>query len=226
MSEFQRYAVYYLPEPGALARFGASWLGWDVASGTPAAQPPVDGCDLAEATATPRKYGFHGTLKPPFRLAAGRDEASLQNAVSNLAARLETVNLESLRVAALGKFLALVPGGDASALSELAFTTVRDLDAFRAPPSEAELLRRRASGLSARQDELLLSWGYPYVGEEFRFHMTLSGKLDPHALSSLQKVAEDRVPPLPRPYPVTEIALVGERADGMFQLIQRYTLTG
>ena len=33
------------------------------------------------------------------------------------------------------------------------------------PPSEAELARRRAAGLTPRQDELLMRWGYPYVLE-------------------------------------------------------------
>ncbi|RYF67274.1 MAG: DUF1045 domain-containing protein, partial [Comamonadaceae bacterium] len=31
--------------------------------------------------------------------------------------------------------------------------------------------------LSARQDELMQLWGYPFVLEEFRFHMTITGRL-------------------------------------------------
>lgn len=36
----------------------------------PAAQPELD--ELPEATAEPRRYGFHGTIKPPFWLREGR----------------------------------------------------------------------------------------------------------------------------------------------------------
>jgi hypothetical protein len=33
------------------------------------------------------------------------------------------------------------------------------------------------AGLSARQAEHLTKWGYPYVFEDFRFHMTLTAGL-------------------------------------------------
>src|SRR5438445_432365 len=48
-----------------------------------------------------------------------------------------------------------------------------------------------ATGLSARQAELLARWGYPYVHDEFRFHMTLTGPIAdderPAFLASLVK---------------------------------------
>ena len=68
---FTRYAIYYLPPAGALADFGARWLGWDVRRGAAAVQLDLPG--LRDATEAPRKYGFHGTLKPPFRLAEGQE---------------------------------------------------------------------------------------------------------------------------------------------------------
>jgi hypothetical protein len=34
-----------------------------------------------------------------------------------------------------------------------------------------------AAPLSERQRALLIEWGYPYVFDEFRFHMTLSSSL-------------------------------------------------
>lgn len=225
MSDFQRYAVYYLPEEGPLAAFGASWLGWDVGTGVPVSQPETP-FDLAEVTATPRKYGFHGTLKPPFRLAEGTDMAGLQTAVAELATRTPAVRLDGLKLASLGKFLALIPEGDSTDLAELAFACVSELDRFRAPPSEAELARRRASGLSERQEELLLQWGYPYVADQFRFHLTLSGRLDSDALDIVQDAAGALMGTPPQPFEIKSISLAGERGDGMFQLIHRYALTG
>jgi putative phosphonate metabolism protein len=224
MSDFRRFAVYYLPEDAGLAAFGASWLGWDVASGKDCPQPDVPG--LAAMTETPRKYGFHGTLKPPFRLAAGKDRAALEAAVAKLAETAAAVRLDGLVLAELGAFLALVPEGDARPLNDLAFRCVRDLDAFRAPASEAELARRRASGLSPRQETMLQQWGYPHVAEEFRFHLTLTGRLTREERAVAKDAVQTRLPALPKPFEIRSIALVGEDAAGVFHLVHRYALTG
>ncbi len=224
MSEFRRYAVYYLPDDAGLAGFGASWLGWDVAGGVPVEQPEIEG--IAEATAAPRRYGFHGTLKPPFFLADGAEFGTLEAEVADLAGRLAPVRLDGLRLAAIGRFLALVPEGGTRALGDLAFACVRDLDGFRRPPDAAELARRRAAGLTERQESLLTEWGYPYVGDEFRFHLTLTGKLDPTTQARFSEALKARLPDLPRPFDISSIALVGEGEDGQCRLIHRYALTG
>ncbi len=224
MSDFQRYAVYYLPENAELADFGAMWLGWDVAQGVAVEQPGVEGIEAA--TRTPRKYGFHGTLKPPFRLADGADVAGLQADIAALAAETPPVEIAGLKLSRIGRFLALVPVGEAAGLARLAFACVTRLDRYRRPPSVEELERRRATGLTQRQDALLLKWGYPYVAEEFRFHLTLTGPLDDGRSDGLQAAAARLLPDLPRPFPISSIALAGEGTDGRFREIHRYTLTG
>lgn len=224
MPDFQRYAVYVLPDDPSLAAFGASWLGWDIAAGLPCVQPDIAG--LNGATATPRRYGFHATLKPPFRLADGTSTDGLARDVSRLAYETSPITLDGLSLATIGRFLALVAVGDTTALDRFAFACVTRLDAFRAPQSEAELARRRAAGLTSRQEDNLNRWGYPHVDRDFRFHMTLSGKLDPASLSTLRERAAERLPPLPAPFEITTIALVGEDPDGLFRLIERYALTG
>ena len=45
------------------------------------------------------------------------------------------------------------------------------------PAAPEELKKRRGAGLSSRQELMLTTWGYPYVMEEFRFHLTLTGRL-------------------------------------------------
>lgn len=221
---YSRFAVYYLPPDGDVAAFGASWLGWDVAQGAPADQPDVAG--LHDITMTPRKYGFHGTLKPPFRLAEGTDLEGLQTAVADLATRLTPATCDGLELSALGHFLAFTPTGDTSGLRMIAAGCVTKLDHFRAPPTAAELTRRRAAGLSARQAALLAEWGYPYVMEEFRFHLTLSGRLPAEDVAQWKTTIANHMPALPAPLIIDQIALCGERADGCFELIHRYTLTG
>lgn len=229
MDECQRYAVYFAPEPGPLSDFGAAWLGWDAAAATAVAHPDVPGLPrpIAEPTSTPRKYGFHGTLKPPFRLADGCTAGELRDAVAALAARLAPVQLDGLELAELGRFVALVPEGDTADLGSLAAAVVEQLDAFRAPPNAAELAKRRATGLSARQEANLIRWGYPYVMEEFRFHLTLTGPLQPgegeQILAALRPVI---APVLTKPVQIREICLFGEAADGRFRILQRDVLSG
>lgn len=175
-----RYALYVAPEPGsALSEFGADWLGRDCATGETRPQPAVDGLSpdrLAELTESARGYGFHATIKPPFYLREGRSEVELLDAFAGFAKGREPFEVR-LGLRSLGGFLALMLTPPDHRMSTLAADAVRDLDPFRALPSEAELARRRKSGLSAQQETLLQQWGYPYVMGEFRFHMTLSARL-------------------------------------------------
>jgi hypothetical protein len=226
MTAFRRHAVYYTPPPGAFADFGAGWLGWDVATGARVHRSlDVEGAE--EITATPRRYGFHATLKPPFRLADRRNEAELHGAVADVAAATPAIRSARLHLQRLGPFLALVPASNHAPFSSVGDAMVRDLDPFRLPPSEAEIARRRAAGLTPAQDAHLLRWGYPYVFEEFRFHMTLTGKLDlavaERVEAALAAVLADVVPD---PFDLTEVTLAGEDEDGYFHELHRYTLSG
>lgn len=221
---YARFAIYYLPPEGALADFGAGWLGWDCVAGRDSIPPHVPGLD--DVTMTPRKYGFHGTLKPPFQLAEGTDAEGLRQAVAQMAQVCPAAQSDALTLTALGRFLALTPVGDTSGIARVAATCVEALDAFRAPPGEAELERRRKARLSDRQEALLQRWGYPYVMEEFRFHMTLTGRLSVEEIDHWSDIARAHLPPLPSPFVMDEVALVGERQDGRFELIQRYALAG
>lgn len=225
MKEMKRYAIYYAPEGGALADAAARWLGWDPVLGQALAQPDL-GLDLARLTEEPRKYGFHGTIKPPFRLAEGVDLADLDAAVTRLAASLRPVEMPGLALHLLERFLALTPTGDASALQDLAARVVEDLDLLRAPLTEAEIARRRPERLTLRQRALLDRYGYPFVMEEFRFHLTLSGPLAEEEKQALTGLAETYFTPLlPRPFRIAALCLFGEAGDGQFHLLHRYALT-
>lgn len=219
---YARFAIYDLPFDGPLASFGAKWLGWDAQRGRKSQQFDLKG--LGEVTKTASKYGFHGTLKPPFRLAENMTQSALENAVEQLAKTMEPVQCAGLRLATIGRFLALRPDGDTTALGQLAKACVVALDPFRAAPSPAELSRRRATGLSPRQERLLGQYGYPYVLEEFRFHLTLTGPLPKEDQQYWFDIAQQELGILPRPYQIRTIAFCGQRADGKFELIRRYPL--
>lgn len=224
MEQMKRYAVYYAPPAGGFAAAAASWLGWDPEAAKPVAHPDI-GMDLAALTAEPRKYGFHGTIKPPFRLAPGQDLAALQGAMTDLAASLAPVQMPGLDFLQIDGFLALVPQGDTGALGALAAQVVTRLEPFRAALTEAEIARRRPERLSPRQRELLALYGYPHVLEQFQFHLTLSGRLDPGQQATLRPLAEAHFTPhLPQPFRLQELCLFGEAQDGRFHLIHRYPL--
>lgn len=226
MTGYRRYCIYVVPE-GALYDRGACWLGWDSAAGRARTLPALPGLtDSAEAlTARPRKYGFHGTIKPPFRLADGHDAAGLRAALDRFCAGRPPVTLPGLEVAPLGRFVALRAVGDEGALAALAGETVRALDDFRAARDAAELARRQHAELTERQAALLARWGYPYVMDEFRFHMTLTGPLEaPEA--DARVLAGHFADVLPSPFVIASLALLGEDAQGRFHLLHRAPLSG
>jgi hypothetical protein len=218
--QFQRYGIFYTPT-GDFAQAGANWLGWDIATARAVGAP-----DEA-IIKRPQKYGFHGTIKPPFFLAKGQSIADLETAFSTLCNDLSPVNLDGgLAPARIGSFVALIPSKGMQDLAALAGRTVSELDVFRAPPSDAELERRRQSRLSPAQDAHLMKWGYPYVFDQFKFHMTLSGALEPDQMDAVLGQAKSAfVPVMPTPFVVDALSLVGERIDGKFELITRHPLS-
>jgi hypothetical protein len=181
-----RFAIYAAPGTGsadpaaALLRERAEqWLGRSVA-GIPVIPGVPAGWTREEVdamTVSARRYGFHGTLKAPFHLAPGRTPEELDAALAQFAAPRQRVLIPRLRIARLGGFFALVPGAEAAGLYALADEVVTAFDGFRAPPTEAELARRDPASLTPRQRELLEAWGYPYVLDEFRFHLTVTDRI-------------------------------------------------
>jgi hypothetical protein len=215
----KRYAIYYAPPAGAFARAAAAWLGWDVARGAAVDQPDPA---LADITADPRKYGFHATIKAPFRLTDGIGFNDLKSVFNRLAAGLTPVTLTGLHMVHLDGFLALIPIDPSDALQDMAFQIVRDLDRLRAPLNAAELARRRPETLSPRQRELLDIYGYPYVMEQFQFHMTLTGRTDDPSIHSAAKAHFDGL--IPAPLVIDDLCLMGEDDLGRFHLLHRAPL--
>ncbi|QAU44791.1 DUF1045 domain-containing protein [Bradyrhizobium guangzhouense] len=182
MTDFPRYAIYFAAGADhALTRFGAELLGYDAYTGD---ELPFHGdalrvaADWRDVTADPRKYGFHGTLKAPMALVSGKAEAELAAACATFAAKARPIPLIRPIVDSISGFIAVVPAEPVDTLQQLAADCVRDFDCFRPALTADDRARRKPEKLSERQREYLDRWGYPYVMEEFRFHMTLTGRLD------------------------------------------------
>lgn len=228
LAGYSRYAVYWAPEPGSLlARLGAAWLGHDAATGRPVAHPETP-LDAARLTERPRRYGFHATLKPPFRLAEGLDAAGLDAALAALAARCAPVEAPPLAVDAALGFAALRPVGPAPALDALAAACVTELDGFRAPPGPDEIAARRGPGLTPAEEANLARWGYPHVLDAFRFHLTLTGPLaESERAATVSALAALFGPCLGAPLLVGHLRLFGDPGGGRpFRLLRSHALSG
>lgn len=222
MGDWRRHAIYFAPPQGSeLARFGAAWLGWDPAAGAVVARSP--NALLPDAmVAEPARYGFHATLKAPFRLTGSATTDDLDAATARLARALAGCELR-LRTAALGGFIALVPVEVPGELIALEAALVRGLDEFRAPLTEAEIARRRPDKLDAGARAHLARWGYPHVLDRFRFHMTLTGSLDAPE-TALRALTNATAPLIAAPMPVREVCRFSEAPDGRFHLVRRFPL--
>ena len=170
----ERLAIYYAPQRGS--RLDVAAEGW------------LARADIAAETVSARRYGMHATIKAPMALAAGMDADSLAAALTAFGRRHRPVDMGRLVPRLIDGFLALVPAQQSQALTDFAATVVADFEPFRAPLSAEDRTRRLRSPLTSRQIELLDAYGYPYVLEEFRFHMTLTDRL-PVALQP-QRLAE------------------------------------
>ncbi|WP_240231685.1 DUF1045 domain-containing protein [Devosia lacusdianchii] len=175
----ERFAIYFAPSATSnLWERASTWLGRDASDGD-VFDGPVAGIDrsrLLNLTQSANRYGFHATIKSPMALVDGVTEATLRDALSQFVAEHRPVDLGKPRLASLDGFLALLVDEN-EALQDFAAHVVESFDDFRAPMSIKDRAARASRGLSERQIELLDAYGYPYVFEEFRFHMTLTDRL-------------------------------------------------
>jgi putative phosphonate metabolism protein len=225
---YERYAVYFAPRSGSvLGDLGARWLGRDE-NGAPvealeAPGSPVRRDDLIRDA---RRYGFHATLKAPFRLGEDFTFADLDGAVAALASSREPIVAPSLIVSSLDGFVALTPTAASPAIEALASTCVTDLDLMRAPLSAAEMSRRRRGGLDTVEDANLRAWGYPYVLSRFRFHMTLTIRLSrAEAAQAVTALSAAFAPALNEDLVIEDLCVFGDPGGGApFRLLRRHPL--
>lgn len=227
-----RYALYYAPpQDSTFWQKASQWIGRDSATGEDLAMPEaidVPPSRLWAMTQSPRRYGFHATLKAPMWLTPGHDQDDLFTALQRFCGRTAPVPVGRLVPRMLGGFLALMPETQGDALADFAANCVADFDALRAPMTAAERERRLQSGLTPRQTALLDQYGYPYVMDEFRMHMTLSDQLPTAEHAAMLAAAEGWFGPvLADPVTIDQISVFAEAEPGApFARIADFPLLG
>ncbi|MGZ9722689.1 DUF1045 domain-containing protein [Rhizobium miluonense] len=195
-----RFAIYYTtPADHPLTRAAEAWLGRSAFERKSQPASSIAGSSRGQGNnrntlvGEPRRYGFHATLKAPFRLADGVTVEELERALSKFANSTRPCPLGPLHVGMLGGFLALVPVQPMLRVRSLCADVVEAFDSFRAPFNTAELKRRRIECLDDGEAEHLVRWGYPYVFDRFRFHMTLTNRIQPEERSRVEAELELRL---------------------------------
>lgn len=167
-----RYAIYYCPQAETeLANFGHAWLGLD------ARVVGIEPERLDELLRDARRYGWHATIRAPFELMASYTPGDLYRAVGSIAHTMHAFDLP-LRLDSLAGFLALRPASASGRIDALAATCLHALQPLCAPLDEVQR-RQRAHGLDPVERDLLRRYGYPYVLDRYRFHMTLAAPASP-----------------------------------------------
>ena len=220
-----RYAVYFRTAPSSeLYRFGAAALRYDCYTGVdvaPLFDAAVSPADGPSSRANPT-YGFHATLKAPFRLRPEYHESDLLDSFRTFVSvthHLPTI-MPSFEV--FDSFIAIVPLDAHPVLDALATACVQAFDLFRTPMTAEERARRVGPGLSLRQSQNIDRWGYPYVFEDFRFHMTLTGRIQPDRRAAILSLLQEQFSKCHGEHPiaVNGIALLRQdHPDARFRVI-------
>ncbi len=224
---YSRYAVFYLPPSDSpLADFGAQWFGYDIRTGKFREPIQTTTFDLKELTKISHRYGLHATLKAPFRLKKKYDLSNLFKRVEKQASKSEPFTYPSMKITQLAGFPALMPKHNRAKMVHLEERLVHKLNKFGKKPDQSTSDRRRKVKLNALEQEYFRLYGYPYVLDHFRFHLTLCDKAERSTRSVISSFLEENYSEvLTSSLEVREIAVVGERkSDGYFEELERFAL--
>ncbi len=219
-----RYAIYYTPAPEhSLTVAAREWLGRDAfAPGTQI----TDVADENRMVSEPRRYGFHATIKAPFRLRQGASVETLEQALRGFATKVPTCPIGPLKIDLIGGFFALVPVQPLPTLRGFAARVVEEFDPFRAPMDAKDLERRMSRSLDEAEMTNLVTWGYPYVGDRFRFHMTLTDRIPEESHDAMRaRLEEVFAPNLAEDFRIDALSLfVQENRDANFVVRSQFAL--
>ena len=236
MTNYKRVAIYFLPKKNSsLENFGKNLLGRDInkkkkISLTRRQKYFINRGftyfdELKDYCEQPAKYGFHATLKAPFRLKRNVKTKNFYDVISHIAAQHSRFKIKGLKIVYSKKFTFITSRKPNKLLINLENDLVKHLDTFRAELNKTEIKKRIPDSLTFKQNKYLKEWGYPFVFDQFKFHMTLMNQNN-NKLSNKQKLELEKLI-----YKISnnviefnEISLLGENKNGYFEEIKRFKL--
>ncbi len=236
MTNYKRVAIYFLPKKNSsLENFGKNLLGRDIdkkkkISLTRRQKYFINRGftyfdELKDYCEEPAKYGFHATLKAPFRLKQNVKTKNFYDVISHIAAQHSRFKIKGLKIVYSKKFTFITSRKPNKLLINLENDLVKHLDTFRAELNKTEIKKRIPDSLTFKQNKYLKEWGYPFVFDQFKFHMTLMNQNN-NKLSNKQKLELEKLI-----YKISnnviefnEISLLGENKNGHFEEIKRFKL--
>jgi hypothetical protein len=216
---FQRYAIYWTPEPGSdFASFGDRWFG--PARETFGLAPSL----AARAVKSPARYRLHATLKAPFRLREGALMKDLQDAIDSFCAVRRGPTGGALALAIFQNYLGLVLSTQTGDIDWLAAECVTYFEGFRAPLNGADRGRRAEASFTPVEQVFFETFGYPYVFSAFRFHISLAGPLPAVELNEVSTALAPQLAPfMAAPFRISSLSLLGEpHGGGVFEPVSRH----
>ena len=237
MKKYSRYAIYYAPPKGSsLEEFGRYWFGWD----------PVNAklinnkhrinylsrfgiknlINIDKNVLIAKKYGFHGTLIPPFKLNKNYSTNTLFKKTEEIAKKFKRFKFYKFKLKKINDFYAFVQNKKNNNINKLSNRLVRELYKFRSPLTKKEIDKRNPSKLSKLQLNILYKWGYPYLMSEFNFHMTLASEVTGNKLYfELKKIEKNKEIILNEINNFDKIYIFGENQKGMFENLENFSLS-
>jgi hypothetical protein len=214
-----RYAIYFCPASDTpLGRLGHDWL-------AAAHAPELPGISTERRNALlvkVRRYGWHATIRAPFTLADDVTYDDVHHAATSVANACASFELP-LHIHRLAGFLALRPCVDSTQPKQLAATCLKALAPLCAPLS-GEMMEQRSAGLDADEITFLRRYGYPYVLDRYRFHLTLSAPATEFEEQAMRQWLAPRVAELPSTR-VDALSICREATPGgAVELIERIPL--
>ncbi len=217
LGEFERYAVYWVPKrDDALARFGASWMGWCAERGVRRPRTMLAGISIDIPTVTRQLWlhGFHAVLKAPFCPRDGRGRFSVEHVLGRLSEDSSAFELPRLQLAVVQRRVVLVSTQSCPALDDL-ITRIGGAMAALDPAATD-------NGASSTTGRVVQ---FPAVSAH-RFLLPLTDPLDPEAarevLEALQPIVE---PMLAQPRRLHDVALMGDPGGGRpLRVLELYEL--
>ena len=236
MTNYKRVAIYFLPKKNSsLENFGKNLLGRDInkkkkISLTRRQKYFINRGftyfdELKDYCEQPAKYGFHATLKAPFRLKRNVKTKNFYDVISHIAAQHSRFKIKGLKIVYSKKFTFITSRKPNKLLINLENDLVKHLDTFRAELNKTEIKKRIPDSLTFKQNKYLKEWGYPFVFDQFKFHMTLMNQNN-NKLSNKQKLELEKLiyKTSNNVIEFNEISLLGENKNGYFEEIKRFKL--